>query len=247
MDPDIGDTLDTARETAEDVAETVTDTVSDHTPAEVERLREAGDEATSMADEINVTQLAQAINISEVPDALDDADLNDVITERDVADVLDVDDVPEAVDADAARNAMDVRGAWRHARRMVAALKGEDERDVEPPDVSDEAVDEPDDLDQFSQLAVQKKASKAVDEFREELLKARARLKALHDTNVERTTPDSRQPSSRSPTAVSTVPSRNSGSVLGLRGSTVPEETKYSTAPNRPRIYGSRFEEEGDG
>jgi hypothetical protein len=41
---------------------------------------------------------------------------------------------------------------------------------------------------------------------------------------------------------MSTLPKDRSPSGRGTRHSTVPEETKHSTAPNRKRIYGTRFD-----
>ncbi|MFC6731514.1 hypothetical protein [Haladaptatus sp. DYSN1] len=244
MDSNTEDKLDKAKDVAADVAETISEEVEDRAPEKVNRVKTAKDEAEAMAETINVSELAQAINLREVPDAIDEDDLKEAITERDVAEALDVADVPDAADGEDAWEAMDVRETWRHGRKLVAALKGDEELDVPTPDVEDEVVDSPDDLDEFSQLAIQKKASDAVDEFREELLKTRARLKELHDKNREKTTPDSRKPKSRSPTAVSTVPNSKPKSTPGTRYSTVPSETKYSTAPNRKRIYGNRFEDD---
>jgi hypothetical protein len=42
------------------------------------------------------------------------------------------------------------------------------------------------------------------------------------------------------------MPARNTAASTGTIHSSVPEETRYSTAPNRRRIYGTRFEKARD-
>ncbi len=90
--------------------------------------------------------------------------------------------------------------------------------------------------------AIQSQIADAVGEFRESLLEARGELAERLEANRAESERRSHTSDSRNPTAVSTMPvqsPRRGGGAF----STVPEETKYSTAPNRKRIYGSRFEE----
>lgn len=97
------------------------------------------------------------------------------------------------------------------------------------------------------QRATQSEMLKAVDEFRKGLLEVHEDLAAVREETRQATRSRQRRTAtSRNPTAVSTMPG---GEPLGgglMKGSTVPRETRYSTAPNRKRIYGHRFEEELD-
>ncbi|MBV0926054.1 hypothetical protein KTS45_17760 [Halomicroarcula limicola] len=94
--------------------------------------------------------------------------------------------------------------------------------------------------------AIQSRISDSVGEFRQSILAARQKLKKLHAENRRRNERrNSSSTDSRNPTAVSTM--SPGGARQGTaKFSTVPEETRYSTAPNRRRIYGSRFEEAED-
>lgn len=94
--------------------------------------------------------------------------------------------------------------------------------------------------------AIQSRVSDSVGEFRQSILAARAQLKQLLAENRERSERrNSTSTNSRNPTAVSTMPPGGKQQRTA-KFSTVPEETRYSTAPNRRRIYGSRFEEAED-
>jgi hypothetical protein len=97
------------------------------------------------------------------------------------------------------------------------------------------------------QTAIQSGLRDAVDEFRAGLLETHDRLQRLREENEERTSRVT-QPDSRNPTAYSTLASSSTvpSAATKTRYSTVPRETKYSTAPNRERIYGDRFEDAGD-
>lgn len=89
--------------------------------------------------------------------------------------------------------------------------------------------------------AVQLGVSEAVGEFRESLLETHERLARVRAANADRF-PDRRRTDSRNPTAVRTMASSEQTASGRCTYSTVPEETKYSSAPNRRRIYGDRFE-----
>ncbi|MFC6726628.1 hypothetical protein ACFQE1_20110, partial [Halobium palmae] len=95
------------------------------------------------------------------------------------------------------------------------------------------------------QAAIQMQVSDSVEAFREGILDAHERLKEVVEKNRERTR-NVEQPDSRNPTAVSTLPKSGSRTEFrgGTRFSTVPSETRHSSAPNHARIYGSRFDRE---
>lgn len=106
----------------------------------------------------------------------------------------------------------------------------------------DDAVDVP---DEAYQTAVQSQLSNSVDEFRDGLVAVHQKLARLREENQERID-STGQPNSRNPTAHSTLTSGRGRSDVDTRYSTVPAESKYSNAPNRRRIYGSRFEKHAE-
>jgi len=89
--------------------------------------------------------------------------------------------------------------------------------------------------------AIQMQVSESVGEFREKLLAAHRRFAKIREQNEERF-PDRGRNGSRNPTAVSTVPPSGPAERSATTHSTVPEETRHSSAPNRRRIYGPRFD-----
>lgn len=93
------------------------------------------------------------------------------------------------------------------------------------------------------QQAVQSKVDDAVVEFRQGLLAAHEELRRMRAANAERTGSVGRQSGSRNPTAFSSMPADEVTVGTGTKHSTVPRETRHSSAPNRERIYGDRFEE----
>lgn len=94
------------------------------------------------------------------------------------------------------------------------------------------------------QTAIQAKAMEGIDEFRAAVLEAHEKLAALHEENRERMRRqhDETDVSSRNPTAHSTMQVDRQDIGNATQYSTVPRETRYSTAPNRERIYGRRFD-----
>ena len=100
------------------------------------------------------------------------------------------------------------------------------------------------------QVMIQSKAMDAVEEFREGVIDARSTLKEVYEENRERSKQSraERQPSSRNPTAYSSIPAErvDLGSVPNY--STMPDRAPlHSTAPSGSRrLYGDRFEQEAD-
>lgn len=76
--------------------------------------------------------------------------------------------------------------------------------------------------------------------FRDALLEAHERIQEKVEELRDRTERVG-QPRSRNPTAFSTLPKSRAEFGGTTRYSTVPAETRYSSAPNHARIYGRRF------
>jgi len=216
---------------------------------------------TQLLGEIEWTALPDAIKLERVPDAIEERNPTVAVKLRKLLSVTDMSDVWDAVDA---------RAFWRQSRELDDELDDFDEESdggffegisLDGPFSDDGAADDgaagetaddgldglgPDDggFDPESlENALQSQISDSVGSFRERILEARERLKQLREENIERSEQrHSKTSNSRNPTAVSTTSSQRP-SPGRAAFSTVPEETRYSTAPNRRRIYGSRFDD----
>lgn len=210
---------------------------------------------------IDLSKLPEAIDVSSVPEAAQSGKARKAVHLRKLLDVVDLTDLAKS---------LDLRAAWREGRELDDAVDDLMDGDVLGGDGmfdgdsdrlgSDESHDadveveasgafdgvDGEDLDAL-RMGVQQGVLEAVDEFRAGLLAAHEELAALHQANREANQRrKENQSHSRNPTAVSTI---SRGGPLGsqtMKGSTVPQETKYSKTPNRKRIYGARFEEETD-
>mgnify|MGYP006276718193 FL=1 len=92
------------------------------------------------------------------------------------------------------------------------------------------------------QAATQAQLDDAVDGFRDLLVETHARLDALREANQARFDGVD-QPSSRNPTAVSTLTTHRGPPKAASQVSTVPRRVRHSTGPSRRRIYGRRFDQ----
>lgn len=248
-------------EPAEDVeedVETAQEETSD-TGEHVDALIRVADEAEDLLDAVDVVEVLRSLD----PEGVDVDDLPESLSEGNPSEAIDAGDL---IDLSEIFEAVDVREFWKEARELQSAtdelpdgmVPGEEDSDdgiVDGSEFVDDATDEiVDDMVGEKQIdmrqdevqtAVQKGLSEAVEEFREGLLETRDHLEAMREANEERIESVG-QPSSRNPTAVSTMASGKRSKVDATRHSTVPTETRYSNAPNRRRIYGRRFERAGD-
>ncbi|WP_423999115.1 hypothetical protein ACOZ4I_10125 [Haloarcula salina] len=218
---------------------------------------------TDLLGEIEWESLPEAIELEKVPDAIEDRNPTAAVKLRKLLSVTDMSEVWDTVDA---------RAFWRQSRDLDDELDDFDEESddgffegvsldgpfSDDDGSGDETADEASATDGLEGLgpnddgfdpeslenAIQSQISDSVGAFRERILEARERLKQLREANIEQSEQrHSKTSNSRNPTAVSTISSHRPRSGRAAF-STVPEETRYSTAPNRRRIYGSRFDEE---
>ncbi|OYR40999.1 hypothetical protein [Halorubrum sp. Eb13] len=218
-----------------------------------------------LPDAVDVSELPDAVDAGDVPEAVAGGDPEDAVELRNLGELVELTDLWSAVDVrefwrnkrefDAAVAdlfADDAEGANAETDDGhldgASGFDGADESDdADAADASDDgtAPSKPElgllETDESKQAAIQKAISDSVAEFRESILDARERLSDVVETNRDRTESVGR-PNSRNPTAVSTMATSRPDLGGATRFSTVPEETRYSTAPNRPRVYGQRFE-----
>jgi hypothetical protein len=210
-------------------------------------LEDIADEAEDIVSTADLTELAGTVDWDALPEAFELEDLPDAIESGDGSEVV---TLQTLVELPKLWQSVDARELWREKREFeneVDDLTDDDAGDGDADENGDDGgLPMPDtgphDVDPESlENAVQSGMSDAVDTFRSKLIDAHEQIRAVREANQERF-PDHRRNRSRNPTAVTTMPARNTAASTGTIHSSVPEETQYSTAPNRRRIYGTRFE-----
>jgi hypothetical protein len=210
-------------------------------------LEDIADEAEDIVSTADLTELAGTVDWDALPEAFELEDHPDAIESGDGSEVV---TLQTLVELPKLWQSVDARELWREKREFeneVDDLTDDDAGDGDADENGDDGgLPMPDtgphDVDPESlENAVQSGMSDAVDTFRSKLIDAHEQIRAVREANQERF-PDHRRNRSRNPTAVTTMPARNTAASTGTIHSSVPEETRYSTAPNRRRIYGTRFE-----
>ncbi|MDS0298352.1 hypothetical protein NDI76_06330 [Halogeometricum sp. S1BR25-6] len=256
-----------------ELSEAAMDGEDDSEVAEILRdLQVVVDEADELLDAVDLTDLPDAVDHEDADEVIHEEKLSEAITNADPEEAVRLRKLLAIIDIGELWDSVDVRDVWRNKREFEEALEELDETDDEDtlPFVDDltddeddedelidvdaedakEAVgmgddDDRDDIelpDEAYQTAIQSKLSDSVDEFREGLVATHDRIERLREENrkrVERTG----QPDSRNPTAYSTLAASHGVADADTKYSTVPAESKYSNAPNRKRVYGSRFDQ----
>jgi hypothetical protein len=200
------------------------------------------EDETSAGDVVELTQVFQAIDLLSAWDA---ADLTEIWEEkREFDDAIDdlEDGDDEAIVEDAAETVVD---------EGTDLVGGDDDGDglldseMDLKEAAMAAFDKPDveDDPEAYQVFIQQQAMEGIDAFREALLTTHGTFEELYEMNREKMRRQDTSPSSRNPTAASTIATnRREIGNSGTRHSTVPKQVKLSTAPTRNRIYGRRFE-----
>lgn len=243
---------------------------------DLEELRNVVEETSELLETVDLTQIPEAIDASDIDEAIDASDIPDAIAEGDVNEAVRYSKLLTLIEFDELLDTVDIRSFRQNKEELDAAVEEfVDDRDedtgwivfdalkwlvetassvggdggdgfaidVDAGEMTELASDE-----QVKQVAMQSKLREAVEEFRESIFEAHERMKELREQANEQVTEKTggiEQPSSRNPTAYSTLPSTER-SRLQTQFSTVPRNTRYSTASNPPRIYGSRFESRRD-
>ena len=242
---------------------------------DVEDLITVVEEIEELLETVDLTDLPDAVDLSELPDAIEASEVPDAIAEGDPGGAVKYRKLLQVVELGELWDTVNVREFWRNKRELDDATDDVtddddggpmeklrefvdddtdgDATDVETGDTSGTADTEDgserEDIDvptETIQQRVQSKLSDAVGEFRESLLDTRERVQELKEENEERVE-DVEQPDSRNPTAYSSISSGRNDMGGTAKFSTVPEETRYSSAPNRPRLYGSRLDRAAEG
>lgn len=270
----IQDGLDDPDFDLEELPDLLEEDESDETLGYVRDLLEVADEAEDVLETVDLTELVEAVeyddvdelvDLDELPEAFGDGEVTDVVKVRKLLQVLDLSDVWDAANVrqfwderdeltdavdDVTEDEVDDEGdgAGEDDSMMDLGLGDEDEEMVEDVDFEMPEFDGIHDYDPRTiENAVQMKAMEGIEGIRAALIEAHQKVSRLREENRHRLPEQDRQTHSRNPTAVSLLPKRERDDFgNSTRYSTVPRETRYSTAPNFRRIYGNRFKEETD-
>jgi hypothetical protein len=230
-----------------------------------ESYQEAKDDIEDLVRVIEETEeLLETVAVSELPDAVDVSKLPSAIEGEDVPEAIANAEPERAIDLRRLASLVEFTELW-DAVDVRAFMQNKEELDDATDDVTDDEGEESGMMDSFGsgtrevgatiaeqgeakQAAVQSRLRDAIEEFRGSALDARGQLKEARDTaqaKVEaKTGGGTGQPSSRNPTAYSTmVGGWQSSGWSSANFSTVPRSARHSSTPGHFRIYGRRFDE----
>jgi hypothetical protein len=236
----------------------------------IDDIQTVAEEAIELLETMDLSELPSAINEDELDELVVGENLPEAVANLDPDEAIRLRKLLAVVDLAELWGSVDVRDAWRNKRELEDAVDdvGDDDGgdDGLVSNLTDDEDEEDDDFgvdfdaeqtletgeddmnvpDQAYETAIQSQLADSVEQFRQGLVEVHQKLARMREENKQRTE-SAEQPSSRNPTAASTLASTGTRSSADVKYSTVPRETKYSSAPNRTRIYGSRFDEyEGD-
>jgi hypothetical protein len=246
------------------------DATPEETTDEIENLQEIATEAEELLATVDLTTLPDAIDLAELPTAIEADDIPVAVAEGDLQQAVHYSELLAVVEFGELLDAVDVQEFHQHREELAAAIDdvtGDSESsemwivfdtleeliEILRPEGDDgliDAIEGEEALDvaldgETKQAVIQSQLHETIGEFRESVLEARTRLEELHEEaneQIEETTGGLGQPSSRNPTAFSTLTTAWKPTGGTGQYSTVPESTRYSTAPSHRRLYGSRFE-----
>lgn len=254
----------------EEVTEELRDltVVADELEDVIERV-----DLSELPEEVDATELAKAIEVGEIPDAIQGGDPGDAVDLRGLLRAIDLTEAWKNTDVrglwqevEEAGDAIDEYAGDEDGNEegdgVVAELEGLLDGDADDgstlegatgavTEMADDAKSEGAGLvgeleGEALQTALQSKLMESVDEFREGVFEARERLQAATEETRDRLEDigGDRSSSSRNPSVYSTIPDERPDVGSTPAYSTIPQQTLYSTAPNRDRVYGSRFDRE---
>lgn len=227
---------------------------------------------SDLPEAIDFERLPELVEADEIPEALadEDEDLGDAVKIRKLLKVIDLSELWGATDVrslwkekreleDEIDDVTDDEGGDDGGmldevtddedgddEGMVEGLTDDDEEMMDDVDWEMPDWDGIEDYDpESAENAIQMKMMEGVEEMRGALLEAHDKLKTVREENRDRMARQDNSTNSRNPTAVSTMPTGDRKDVgSATRFSTVPRETRHSSAPNKGHIYGNRFDRE---
>lgn len=272
MTPATDDNRDGAESTLEAVSTAMTDEDGDSAGGDLQAIVTILQEAESAIEAIDVSELPEAVDVDAIRDAIDVGEIPDALRDDESADAVSLRKVIQAIDLGRTLAAMDVDQVW-DAKRSIEGATDElgDDRSagdddgllggvLDSADIDGELVDTDlvdtaaeelkDDVDvergdlSAYQAVIQQQAIEGVDAFRDALLSTHGTFERIVETNRELMRTQDRQPDSRNPTAVSTLPTGRADVASVPNYATMPRTIRHSDGPTRSHIYGDRFRRE---
>ena len=223
--------------------------------------RRVVEETGELLDTVDLGELPEAIDLSELPEAIDAKEVPAAIANADPERAVKLKRLMSLVEFDELWDAVEVQEFMQNKGELEDAVDDLTDEDGEESSLTDSlgtagsggsssksGGDESFIAQEEAMHAtIQSKLQDAIDEFRGSVLDAHDQLKEARETAQEtveeKTGGGTGQPSSRNPTAYSTMVSGwKTGGWSSSTFSTVPQGTRHSSAPGHFRIYGRRFE-----
>jgi hypothetical protein len=202
-------------------------------------------DVNKLLDTLDLDELDEVVDLDSLPEALESGDVVDAVELKNLRKLIEFGQLWDAVDL------TELIGSKDEISGTIDSLTGDQEgedgglfgglemEDLTGGDDDGEmgALTDP----EMIQAATQAQLDTAIEGFRDLLVETHARLDELRAANEERFDGVD-QPSSRNPTAFSTLTTHRGAPKDASRVSTVPRNVRHSTGPSRRRIYGRRFD-----
>ncbi len=204
-------------------------------------------DVNEILETVDLDKADEMLDPEELPDALASGDLEEAVELKNVTQLIEFGQLWDAVELSELMDSKD------EITETVGQLTGDDDQegvletdlfdDMELDDMADGDGDMAGGLSdpEMIQAATQAQLDDAIGGFRELLVETHAQLNKLREANTQRFDGID-QPTSRNPTAVSTLSTHGGPPKAVSTVSTVPRNVRHSTGPSRRRIYGRRFE-----
>lgn len=215
------------------------------------------EESKELLETINVSKLFESIDMRKLPEVINFGEVPAAIANADPKRVVEFEHLASLVEFDDLWDAVEVREFIRNKDELEDVVNHKDSDDKDGTDGSSltdslgssdsEGGELGGEKTQAMQVAIQSKLRDVVEEFRSSVLDAREQVEEARDeaqATIEETTGGGTgQPSSRNPTAYSTMVSGwKKSDWSSAKVSTVPHDVRHSSAPGHVRLYGSRFD-----
>ncbi|WP_253738030.1 hypothetical protein [Halohasta salina] len=194
---------------------------------------------------LDLDELDEVVDLDSLPEALESGEIGDAVELENLRKLIEFGQLWQTVDL------TELVGSKDEIRETVDSLAGDDGNGdrglldgLEMQDLTgggDSEIADGLTDPEMMQAATQAQLEREIEGFRERLVETHARLDELRDAN-ERRFAGADQPSSRNPTAVSTLTTHTGPPSDASQVSTVPRGVRHSTGPSRRRIYGRRFD-----
>jgi len=196
----------------------------------------------ALLETVDLDEIDSVVDLDSLGEAIESGDLGDAVELENLRKLIEFGQLWQTVDLGELMDSKD------EITETVGQLTGDDEGEgglfdgIEMEDLTGdgemaEGLTDP----EMMQAATQAQLDDAIDGFRDLLVETHARLDSLREANKERFEGVD-QPSSRNPTAVSTLSTHGGPPKANSTVSTVPRNVRHSSGPSRRRIYGRRFE-----